>query len=1209
MPGDSRVIVSLPVLALGLMLCSASASAEDRQIRYISDAEFDRIVSVTQGWGELGINTAVVPPGRPPMKLRIKDREYEHGFGHHAPGDIVVDLGGQYKAFETEIGIQWQGGQNLASVVFQVYVDGELRFDSGVVRESDAPRKISIPVQGADELRLVATDAGDGITCDCANWANPALIGPVAPARPSTPKPSVDVAAFARVATWDVKRMQGTKASRVEEFPAEDIALETPLAPAPDGTYRVPASATSAGCIGLQWYEQRVLRRLALDFADPAAAPAPDRVHMEYWVGESAWQGTWTPLKTPAEKTPGGLAWRLGLRDVPRGTQKVRWIVPASAGPVLVRRPSAYSSSVWREIELQIEPTKPLPGTRAEIEVYNGVFAEPPQGGSPLACAWDMAGPLRAKVRYSVAKPYKADRTVLRFRLPQTAVAVAVEDLLTNPCVFVPHAGVFVTRLPAPVTLADYSRGIQGKRTILQRVAQRPDHSFAQAVAKVHNPVQDLGPMMLSLACDNRKFVAEREGRVIFDLYDRPDDPPRDMPSQCQLVPRFGDGKNGKKLALSRHLDGGWLPLPVTTWNDQGLFYRQKTFVAPEGEPLPGGFAGLRRRAVGVVEYSVENRRPAGAAARLGLSLQSGNRALALRKTGEGLAATENDRLIALIDASRGGPLSATIDASGVTFAGQLPAGAVACIQVYLPAWKCSPSEAGKLISAADRASQTAAYWKELTRGAMDVELPDPLLGNVIRASQVHCLLAARNEEGGRRVSVWISSDRYGPLESEANSILRGMSFWGHSDFVRRGHDYFLSRYNKAGMLTTGYTLLGTGENLWTLPEHFEQAPDRAWAQRAAPVLARACKWIVRQRAKTKRLDPTGEKTPEYGLMPPGVTADWNRYAYRFFNEAYYCAGLEAAARMLAALDHPEAAALLAEARQYREDVVRACRWAQARSPVVPLQSGVWVPNHPSLLDCFGNVEEFLPGEDGNRSWAYSVEIGSHHLPANGLLPPAGEEVLWMADYLEDHQFLRSGMGDYPEQASRADPLSLGGFAKVQPYYGRIAEVYALRDDVKPFLRSYFNAIPSLLSLENLSFWEHFHNVGGWNKTHETGWFLVQSRLLLVMERGDDLWLAPMVTSQWLKDGMTIRVRGAPTRFGEVSYLIRSHAGQGFIEAEIEPPARTPPKQLVLRVRHPDARPMRAVTVGGQRHEAFDPAKEIVRLVPSGRPIRVRIEY
>ena len=202
---------------------------------------------------------------------------------------------------------------------------------------------------------------------------------------------------------------------------------------------------------------------------------------------------------------------------------------------------------------------------------------------------------------------------------------------------------------------------------------------------------------------------------------------------------------------------------------------------------------------------------------------------------------------------------------------------------------------------------------------------------------------------------------------------------------------------------------------------------------------------------------------------------------------------------------------------------MRAYRGTQARSPVVRLDDGTWVPADPALLDCPGRVEDFLPGEDGNRSWAYSVEIGAHHLAATGILDPTSPDVGWMMDYLEESQFLRTGMGDYPEAKNRQDPYNFGGFGKVQPYYGRFAEVYAGRDDVKPFIRAYFNAIPSLLSLENLSFWEHFHNTAGWNKTHETGWFLCQSRIMLVMERGDELWLAPFATSQWFKDGRTDR--------------------------------------------------------------------------------------
>ena len=118
-----------------------------------------------------------------------------------------------------------------------------------------------------------------------------------------------------------------------------------------------------------------------------------------------------------------------------------------------------------------------------------------------------------------------------------------------------------------------------------------------------------------------------------------------------------------------------------------------------------------------------------------------------------------------------------------------------------------------------------------------------------------------------------------------------------------------------------------------------------------------------------------------------------------------------------------------------------------------------------------------------------------------------------------------------------------------------MAEVYALRDEVKPFVRSYFGARRALVSRENLSLWEHFHNQGGWNKTHETGWFLCQTRLMLVQERGPDLWLAPMVTDRWLKGGDVVSVRNAPTRFGTVGYTIRPAADRE-IDRRGDPAAR-----------------------------------------------------
>jgi hypothetical protein len=352
---------------------------------------------------------------------------------------------------------------------------------------------------------------------------------------------------------------------------------------------------------------------------------------------------------------------------------------------------------------------------------------------------------------------------------------------------------------------------------------------------------------------------------------------------------------------------------------------------------------------------------------------------------------------------------------------------------------------------------------------------------------------------------------------------------------------------------------------------------------------------------------------PEFGLAPPGVSADWNRFAYRLFNDSQYCYGLQSAGRALADIGDPAGETILEDANRYREDIRRAFHWTQARSPVVSLRNGTWIPGDPPLLGYFGNIEGFLPGEDESRSWCYGIELGSHHLAVNRVFDPASKDVDWMIDYLEDVRFLRTRLLNPPDEKAGRDAYAVGGYGKQQPYYCRITELHGLRDDVKPFLRSYFNAIPSVVCGEDLSFWEELEGndigCGAFNKTHETGWFLSQTHTMFVTERGDELWLAPFVTNHWLKDGMKVSVRNAPTRFGKVGYTITSHVAEGEIDAVVRLPVNCTAKKVVLRLRHPEGKPMQSVTVQGNPHTDFDPKKETVTFEPSGEIVTVRAAY
>ncbi len=49
------------------------------------------------------------------------------------------------------------------------------------------------------------------------------------------------------------------------------------------------------------------------------AMPA-EAVRLQYWVGESAWQGRWKPLSAALEQSEDTWSWRIGSKDQPTGT-------------------------------------------------------------------------------------------------------------------------------------------------------------------------------------------------------------------------------------------------------------------------------------------------------------------------------------------------------------------------------------------------------------------------------------------------------------------------------------------------------------------------------------------------------------------------------------------------------------------------------------------------------------------------------------------------------------------------------------------------------------------------------------------------------------------------------------------------------------------------------------------------------------------------
>jgi len=105
------------------------------------------------------------------------------------------------------------------------------------------------------------------------------------------------------------------------------------------------------------------------------------------------------------------------------------------------------------------------------------------------------------------------------------------------------------------------------------------------------------------------------------------------------------------------------------------------------------------------------------------------------------------------------------------------------------------------------------------------------------------------------------------------------------------------------------------------------------------------------------------------------------------------------------------------------------------------------------------------------------------------------------------------------------------------------------------------------------------------------------------------LWLSRAAPRAWLAQGQKIAVKNLPTHFGAVEYEIVSDAQHGRIKATVKLPSRKMPNEVWLRLRHPQATPIKSVAVNGQPWARFDREKELVQLDGLQGTVRVLVEY
>ena len=376
-------------------------------------------------------------------------------------------------------------------------------------------------------------------------------------------------------------------------------------------------------------------------------------------------------------------------------------------------------------------------------------------------------------------------------------------------------------------------------------------------------------------------------------------------------------------------------------------------------------------------------------------------------------------------------------------------------------------------------------------------------------------------------------------------------------------------------------THASTGRLLFAMADRYFLTGDKEWFRRNRVRMRAAADWIIRQRASYMKDIPNRKDLMVAGLMPPCMlgdyaipSCDWHWY---YVDNALAVQGLRRFADALAEFDPEAGRNYREEAEAFRKDIRRA---VDREAALAPVRLG-----HDGAYHCFIPRMAYAGGLTG-------PELGAPQYPESdlfmGALPLAepfaalDADDVRMVDTLNAMEEMGTSVDAVrkQEEARKKKGLPTDDAWFWHCYAGlpkasHNANIYLLQDDVPNFLRFWMNSSAAMVGADG-KLWEHWH-LGQYTDctapdNGTAGWFMENFRNLLVMEDGDRLRLARATPRAWLEQGKKITVRDAPTYFGTVAYEIVSDVDHGKIVATVEMPSRRPPKEILLRLRHPPSR-------------------------------------
>ncbi len=517
-------------------------------------------------------------------------------------------------------------------------------------------------------------------------------------------------------------------------------------------------------------------------------------------------------------------------------------------------------------------------------------------------------------------------------------------------------------------------------------------------------------------------------------------------------------------------------------------------------------------------------------------------------------------------------------------------------VDTYLP---YPPRDVESASSFYNELREVRAQWQQLLAGAMRVELPDARLENLARFSLVRAIMT----RVGDFPKYGVVETNYGGIEHDGfpdtfNVETTAMIEWGLLGRAGAYIDNYFGKFvrDDGSLVYRGPEIGQFGRMLTVLAQYANAGGDADLLLKHRPRIDALTRLLLDLRATASKLP--GDHAA-HGLISGWSEADSVldenplRYVQPYFSNSTEAArGFRDLGRVWRQLGRENRDAALAEWGEHLEAEGAALRRdidaGLARSmlddggkPVIPAIAGAREPFHVAV-----SRDRLDPQHRTYRSYMEMLFSGSL----------TREQARTLIDYRARHHDSHLGIGT----AYGYRTGELAGFLTYGTVYGLIQH---------DFIRE------ALLVIYGHA--AHQYTRGQWLAPEtrnvlqdiEAAPYCTPAQLLaplalrwlLVFEdpESDTLWLAKGAPREWFGEGQQIAVRDAATRFGRVSYEVVSQWEKHRLAVRVQLPEQGLGAELRVRLRAPEARRIRSVTLDAKPWRRYDAAGEYV-VLPAG---------